>query len=92
MVAVTTDPLVFSQQTAAAYGIRFPILYDPNHAVGSLYRVYHVPGGMDMGPVDTHSIFVIDKQGRIRWEKISAQQMHVSVRAVLAELRALQSG
>lgn len=89
VVAVTTDPLVFSSQTAQQYNIQYPIVYDPNHAVGTLFHVYNVSGGMDMGPVDTHSIFIIDANGVVRWEKISAQQMHVSVQSVLAELRTL---
>lgn len=72
-----------------AYNIQIPVLYDENQKVGGLYDVTDVPGGMDMGPVDTHSIFIIDKQGVIRWKQISPQQMYVPLDQVDKELQKL---
>lgn len=89
VIAVTTDPLAISKQTAQQNHIQIPIAYDPNHQLGSAYGVYNVPGGMDMGPVDTHSIFVIDGKGNVQWHQISAQQMHVSVNSIIEELKKL---
>jgi hypothetical protein len=57
--------------------IELPIMYDPNHRVGSAYGVHNVPGGMDMGPVNTHSVFVIDKEGKVRWHEISAHDYRI---------------
>ena len=90
VLAVTTDPLMSSDQTASKNGIKIPILYDPNHQLGDRYQVHNVPGGPDMGPMDTHSIFIIGANGVIRWERISAHRMHVSVQAILAELKKME--
>lgn len=64
-------------------------MYDVNHQVGSKYGVHNVPGGMDMGPVNTHSIFIIDEEGIIQWSEISAHEMYVPLSSILEELRKL---
>lgn len=62
-------------------------MYDPNQKVGKPYGVTDVPGGMDMGPVDTHSIFIIDQKGIVRWYEISPQEMYVPIKSVDKELQ-----
>lgn len=44
----------------------FPILADPDHAVADAYGVFNLLGD----GVDTPSIFIIDKDGRIVWSYI----------------------
>jgi hypothetical protein len=41
---------------------------------------------MDMGPVDNHSIFVVDATGDLRWKELAPDTMHVPVDDVLAAL------
>jgi hypothetical protein len=42
-----------------------------------------------VGPVDTHSIFVIDKNGTIQWGEISPHKMYVPLDSILEELMKL---
>lgn len=89
VIAVTTDSLALSEQQVQQNHIQIPVAYDPNHELGSKFGVYNVPGGMDMGPVDTHSIFVIDGNGVLRWHQISTQSMHIPVQSVIVALKKL---
>ena len=86
---MTVDPLATSRSLAAQLHLGFPILEDTEHALGSAFGIFRLPGGMDMGPVDSHSIFVIDAASRIRWKRLAPDTMHVPVDAILAALRAL---
>lgn len=69
-------------------GLGFPILEDTDHALGSAFGIFRLPSGMDMGPVDNHSIFVIDTSGRIRWKQLAPDTMHVPMDVILAALKA----
>lgn len=89
VVAAVTDPLKYSQEVAEEKDIKIPIMYDPNHQLGDKYGVYNVPGGMDMGPVDTHSVFVIGKDGNVKWKEISVDDMYVPLKSILNELEKL---
>lgn len=89
VIAAVTEPLQFSEEVAKTQNIDVPIMYDPNHEVGSKYGVYNVPGGMDMGPVDTHSVFVIDKEGTIQWSEISIKDMYVPFDSIVKEVKKL---
>ena len=51
---------------AQIIGASFPILSDPNHAVADAYGVFNL---LNDG-VDTPSVFVIDRAGRIAWSHI----------------------
>lgn len=84
---MTVDPLATSQSLAAQLHLGFPILEDTGHALGSAFGVFRLPGMMDMGPVDSHSIFVIDRSGRVRWKRLAPDTMHVPVDAVLEALK-----
>lgn len=84
---MSVDPLTTSRSLAAQLQLGFPILEDAGHALGSAFGVFRLPGGMDMGPVDSHSIFVIDPSGRVRWKQLAPDTMHVPVDAVLAALK-----
>jgi peroxiredoxin len=89
LLAAVTDPLKYSEEVANEFGINVPIMYDVDHKIGSKYGVYNVPGGMDMGPVDTHSIFVIDGEGIVQWSEISIQEMYVPLDPVMEALKKL---
>ena len=87
VLAVSVDPLSTSQSVVAQLRLGFPILEDTGHALGSAFGVFRLPGSMDMGPVDSHSIFVLDASGRVKWKQLAPDTMHVPVDAVLAALR-----
>ncbi len=43
-----------------------------------------------MGPVDDHSIFVLDNNGRIAWKELAPETMHVPVNDVVGALKAMR--
>ena len=87
VVAATVDPLLLSESVAVQLHLGFPILEDTNHVLGSAFGVFRMPSGMDMGPVDDHSMFIIDAAGRVRWKWLALETMHVPMAAVLTALR-----
>jgi len=68
----------------------FPLLEDTAHRVGSSFGAFRLPSGMDMGPVDNHSIFVLDAKGRIAWKELAPETMHVPVNDVIAALKGIR--
>lgn len=68
-------------------GLGFPLLEDTGHALGSAFGVFRLPSGMDMGPVDSHSIFVLDTAGHVRWKQLAPDTMHVPMNTILAALK-----
>jgi len=87
VVAVSVDPIDQSKSLADQLQLGFPILQDRNHALGSAFGVFRLPGGMDMGDVDSHSIFVIDASGHVNWKQLAPDTMHVAVDDVVAALK-----
>lgn len=87
VVAVSVDPIDQSKSLVQQLRLGFPILEDTNHQLGSALGDYRLPGGMDMGPVDSHAIFVIGPQGAVVWKKLAPDTMHVPDSAVIGALR-----
>ncbi len=46
---------------------------------------------MDMGPVDNHSIFLLDANGRIVWKELAPETMHVPVNDVITALKGIRA-
>lgn len=88
VVAVSTDPLATSRSLDAQLHLGFPILYDQNHALGAAFRVFDLPSGMNMGPVDSHSIFVLNRAGKVSWKELAPDTMNVPVDQVVTAVRA----
>jgi len=88
VVAVSTDPLASSKSLASQLQLGFPILEDRDHRLGSAFDIVNLPSGMNMGPVDNHSIFVIDASGHVAWKQLAADSMHVPVDQVVAAVNA----
>ena len=87
VVAATVEPLAISRSLAAQLNLGFPIVEDSGHALGSAFGVFRLPSGMDMGPVDAHSVFVIDALGYVRWKRLAPDTMHVPMDAILEALK-----
>lgn len=80
--------LSISREMAQRLGVDIPILSDKNAGVARAFGIYDLPGSM--GPFSTHSFWLIDRSGTIRWHEVSLQ-MHVAfgnVDAAVARLRA----
>ena len=87
VVGVSVDPVEQSKSVVSQLNLGFPIVEDRNHALGSAFGVFRLPAGMDMGPVDNHSVFVVDATGHLRWKELAPDTMHVPVSDVLAALK-----
>lgn len=72
VVAVGTDPVAVARDSLATFagGERptFPLLADPEL---TLFRAYHAYDDFERMPL--HGTFLLDAQGRIRWQDISAE-------------------
>ena len=88
VLAASVDPLATSQSLATQLQLGFPIAQDVNHQLGSAFTDFHLAtGGMDMGPVDNHAIFVLDRTGIVRWKAMAGDTMHVPDQDVIAALQ-----
>ena len=66
VVAVTTDDLSQAKFAAEKLGLQFPVLHDPEGRVSKEYRVFDLLNDRVAAP----SIFLLDKDGAIRWQYI----------------------
>jgi peroxiredoxin len=87
VVAVTVEPIETSRSLASQLNLGFAILQDIDHQVGSAFHVFGVTGGMNMGPVDNHSIVILDPTGRVAWRELASETMHVPIDRVLGALK-----
>ena len=88
MFAVTVQDLDTSREMAARLGVDVPILADTSTQVARAFGVYDLPGSM--GPFSTHSFWLLDRDGRIRFREVSLE-MHVpfsKVQQAVAGLKA----
>ena len=74
MFAVTVQDLDTSREMAARLGVDVPILADTSTQVARSFGIYDLPGSM--GPFSTHSFWLLDRDGRIRFREVSLE-MHV---------------
>ena len=74
MFAVTVQDLDTSQEMARRLGVDVPILADTSTQVARAFGIYDLPGSM--GPFSTHSFWLIDRDGQIRFREVSLE-MHV---------------
>jgi peroxiredoxin len=73
---------------AARLGVDVPILSDTSTQVARAFGIYNLPGSM--GPFSTHSFWLIDRQGRIRFREVSLE-MHVPFGKVEQAVAGLKS-
>ena len=74
MFAVTVQDLAISREMAERRGVDVPILSDTSTQVAMAFGIYDLPGSM--GPFSTHSFWLLDRDGRIRFREVSLE-MHV---------------
>jgi peroxiredoxin len=88
VIAVTVDPVDQSQSVADQLKLGFPIVQDTNHRIGSAFHDFHlVTTAMDMGPVDNHAMFVVDKKGVVVWKQLATDTMWVEPSKVVAAVK-----
>ena len=74
MFAASIQDLGTSQDMARRLGVVVPILSDSDKQVARAFGIYDLPGSM--GPFSTHSFWLVDKQGTVRFRQVSLE-MHV---------------
>ena len=88
MFAVSVQDLGTSREMTQRLGVDVPVLADTSTQVAKAFGIYDLPGSM--GPYSTHSFWLIDRQGHVRFREVSLE-MHVpfdKVQAAVASLRA----
>ena len=88
MFAVTVQDRATSRAMAERLGVDVPILSDTSTQVARSFGIYDLPGSM--GPFSTHSFWLIDRQGRIRFREVSLE-MHVPFGKVEQAVAALRT-
>jgi peroxiredoxin len=86
--AVTVQDLGTSREMAQRLGVDVPILADTSAEVAKAFGIYDLPGSM--GPYSTHSFWLLDRDGQIRFREVSLE-MHVpfdKVEQAVADLKA----
>lgn len=81
--AISGSSLQNSKLIAKQLGVTIPMIHDTGFRLGKMFGVY---GGSTM-PMDTHSIFVINRQGQAVLAVQSPRTMHVSMSRVLKAAR-----
>ena len=74
MFAVSVQDLDPSREMAERLGVDVPVLADTSAKVAKAFGIYDLPGSM--GPYSTHSFWLLDRQGQIRFRQVSLE-MHV---------------
>jgi peroxiredoxin len=72
--AASVQDLDTSREMAKRLDVDIPILADTSTQVARSFGIYDLPGSM--GPYSTHSFWLIDRSGRIRFHQVSLE-MHV---------------
>ena len=88
MFAVTVQDLATSREMAARLGVDVPVLADTSTQVARAFGIYDLPGSM--GPFSTHSFWLLDRNGRIRFREVSLE-MHVPFNKVVQAVAALKA-
>jgi peroxiredoxin len=86
--AVTVQDLATSRELAGRLGVDVPILSDTSAQVARAFGIYDLPGSM--GPYSTHSFWLLDRNGRIRFREVSLE-MHVPFTKVEQAVAALKA-
>ena len=72
--AVSVQDLSTTRAMATRLGVSLPILSDKDTTVARAFGIYDLPGSM--GPFSTHSFWLIDPNGVIKFREVSLE-MHV---------------
>ena len=85
VMSVSTDD-EGSAGIAGRIGLTYPVLFNPEHDVIEQYGVYNLHGD----GVAAHSIFIVDRDGVLRWEYVSGSTYDVpSTARVIERARAV---
>ena len=84
VLGISTDSRPTQTAFAASVGsVPYPVLADfhPQGKVSQLYGVYNEDRGTSI-----RSVFIIDKEGKVRWKRVYTNAADVDPKAILAEI------
>ena len=67
IIAISVDPPDKSQKMAEQLKIAYPILSDDGHKIIDSYSILD-----PSGKISTAAVFILDKQGIVRWEYVAS--------------------
>lgn len=79
MYAASIQDLDTSREMVGRLGVDIPILADTSRQVARDFGIFNLPGSM--GAFSTHSFWVIDRAGKVRFREVSLE-MHVPLERV----------
>ena len=82
--AISTDTLEKHERMAKSYALSFPLLADPGAKIAQAYGVRSLLGSA------RRSVFIIDRDGIIRWSFVSPVGINPGADGILNALEALQ--
>lgn len=89
MMAVSVDPPERNREVMDNAKLAFPILADESRAATRAFGVLHARGSPSGTDIPVPSMFLIDRDGVIAWERIAeAVQDRPDPREVIAAIRA----
>jgi peroxiredoxin len=71
VLAISIDPPDMNGRVAQKHGLTFPILSDHNREALDRFGLRHEEGGMEGDDIFRPAVFVLDRQGRVVWRKLT---------------------
>lgn len=89
MMAVSVDPPEKNREVMDKAKLAFPILADESRAATRAFGVLHEKGSPNSADIPVPSMFLIDREGVITWERVAkAVQDRPDPQEVIAAVRA----
>ena len=90
VLAICKDPVEDNARTAENLKLDFSILSDPKLEVTESYDLLHREASIDGGDIARPALFIIDRQGIVRWRELTNNwRVRVRSETVLEQLRAI---
>ena len=70
VVAISSDDVEACREIAEAYGLEFSLLADPEFQAIDAFGLRHEEGGMG-GDVARPATFILDREGRVAWRRLT---------------------
>ena len=88
ILAISIDPPEMNGRVAAKHGLTFPLLSDHNREAMDRFGLRHEDAGMEGDDIFRPAVFILDRDGRIVWRKLTDDwRVRVRPEEILEQLR-----